>query len=80
VTVQETFGNGFVTKVDVRNQATQAWTTVWTGTDPTVPGTVADFAVSFAQTSYLVDAVRITVDTNHSASWEEIDAVQLRGV
>jgi hypothetical protein len=41
---------------------------------------VADFVVSFAARTYLVDAVRITVDTNHSlGTWEEIDAVQLVG-
>jgi hypothetical protein len=80
VTIRETWGNGFVTKVEVRNQSTQAFETVWSGTDPTAPGSVADFVVSFAARTYLVDAVRITVDTNHSlGTWEEIDAVQLVG-
>jgi hypothetical protein len=80
VKIRETWGNGFVTKVEVRNQSTQVYQTVWSGSDTTAPGAVADLVVSFAQTAYLVDGVRITVNTNHSlGTWEEIDAVQLLG-
>ena len=78
VTVRETNGNGFVTKIEVRNAATGAFETVWSGTDSSAPGAVADFTVTFAQRTYLVDAVRVTIDTNHSTTWEEIDAVELR--
>lgn len=77
VTVRETYGNGFVTKIEVHNAITGAYQTVWSGTDPSSPGQPVDFTVSFAQTAYLVDAVRVTVDTSHSTAWEEIDAVEL---
>ncbi len=78
VTIRESCGNGFVTKVEVRNASTSAFETVWIGMDISTPNTLADFSVSFAQRSYLVDAVRITIDTNRStSSWEEIDAVSL---
>jgi RHS repeat-associated protein len=80
VTIRETCGNGFVTKVEVRNAASGTLETVWTGTDSSTPNTLADFSIPFDQRTYLVDAVRVTIDTNRNVSaWEEIDAVQLRG-
>jgi len=48
--------------------------------DPSAQGAPVNFAVTFAQRSYLVDAVRVTLNTSHSAVWEEIDAVGLSGV
>ncbi len=80
VTVRETYGNGFVTKVEVRRAGTDTYESVWTGTDTSAQGAPADFLVTFARRNYLVDAVRITVDTNHSSSWEEIDAIALHGL
>jgi hypothetical protein len=78
VTIRETDGNGFVYQVDVLDTSSILHT-VWTGTDPSAPGTPVDYLVNFAQTDYLVNGVKIYVDTNHSGSWEEIDAVQLHG-
>jgi hypothetical protein len=80
VTIRESFGNGGVTNVELRDHATGTWQTVWSGVDPTAAGALADFQVSFAATSYLADGVRITLDMNHSSAWEEIDAVLLTGV
>jgi hypothetical protein len=80
VTVHETCGNGFVKKIEVRNQSTKAFETVWTGTDSTPRGTPADLSITFRQRAYLVDAVRITTDTNASPDWEQIDAVRLDGL
>src|SRR5262249_32156504 len=55
--------------------------TVWTGVDPSQPGGLADFTINFARTAYAVKGIKIYVDTNHNLNtWEEIDAVQLRGV
>ena len=80
VTIRENNGNGAVTKIELRDHATGTWQTVWAGVDPTAPGALADFDVTFGPTSYLADGVRITLDINHSAAWEEIDAVMLTGV
>src|SRR5207249_8332688 len=77
--IRETFGNGFVTRVEVRNAATGAFESLWSGVDPSMPGTAVNFQVSWTKTAYLVDALRVTVDTNHDPSWEEIDAVQMLG-
>ncbi|HHM12053.1 MAG TPA: hypothetical protein ENJ16_00755, partial [Planctomycetaceae bacterium] len=80
VAVRETSGNGFVTQIEVRNANTGAFTTVFAGLDPTPPG-FNDFVVTFPQTTFPVDAVRITVDTNRTLSqFEAIDAVRLDGI
>jgi RHS repeat-associated protein len=83
VTVRENVGNGYVTRIEVHNASTAwetGWETVWSGVDPTVSGALADFTATFARRSYLVDAVRVTIDTSHSTGWEEIDAVELHGL
>ena len=80
VQIRETFGNGFVRTVEVRDSETGLFTTVSTGPDDSQPGTPVDFVVTWPLTSYTVDAVRIGIDTDHSPNYEEIDSVQLRGV
>lgn len=80
VTIREIYGNGFVYQVDVLD-TNSILHKVWTGTDPSAPGTPVDFLVTWTQTDYLVNGVKIYVDTNHNLdTWEEIDAVQLTGV
>lgn len=79
VLVRETYGNGFVYQIDVRDTG-GGLHTVWSGVDPSAPGAPADFLVSFPRTAFLVQGVKFYVDTDHNpAAWEEIDAVQLRG-
>ena len=78
VTVRETLGNGFVTQIDVLD-TNNVLHTVWTGTDPSLPGTPVDFLVTFPTTPYLVKGVKVYVNINHSVGWEEIDAVALHG-
>lgn len=80
VVIRETFGNGFVQTVHVRDAETGTFQLVSTQTDPSQPGAPVDYVVSWPITTFPVDAVRITIDTNHSLSFEEIDAVQLRGI
>jgi uncharacterized repeat protein (TIGR03803 family) len=79
VTIREAEGNGFVTEVEALD-TNGHWHTVWTGTDPTLPGTPADFRVNWTETTYLVSAVRIHVNIDHNLnSYEDIDSVQLHG-
>ena len=80
VTIRESYGNGFVTEVWVRNASTLAWELVWSGIDPSTPGSLVDFEVTFTPRSYLVDAVQITINTDHSSGlYEGTDAVRLCG-
>ena len=78
VTVRETSGNGFVTKVEVTDTSNLTHL-IWKGVDASLPGSPVDFQVSFSQTSYFVKAVKIYVSTKHSIGYEEIDAIQLHG-
>ena len=77
--IRETYGNGFVRQVELRDAVTGVFHVMPIGTDDSQQGTPVDFSLSWAETSYAVDAIRITVDTNHSTRSEEIDSVQLRG-
>jgi hypothetical protein len=79
VSIRETFGNGFVYQVDLLD-TDDVYHTVWTGTDPSQPGSPAAFIISFPTTSYLVKGVKIYTDTDHDPNArEEIDAVLLHG-
>ncbi|QDV46065.1 Thermophilic serine proteinase precursor [Stieleria neptunia] len=77
--IRETFGNGFVRGVEVRDAVSGQFHVMPIGPDPSQPGTPVDYDVSWPLTSYRVDAIRITIDTTHSSSYEEIDAVRLKG-
>ena len=77
VVVRETYGNGFVTQVELQDTS-NTWHTIWSGTDPSQPNKPTDFILSFPVTSYNVQAVRITADTTQNAGdYDEIDAVRL---
>ena len=79
VTIRETWGNGFVTQVDVIDNK-DGYHTVWTGIDTSLPGTSVDFLVNWDTTNYLVTGLKIYADTNHDLyAWEEIDSIQLHG-
>jgi hypothetical protein len=79
VTIWETDGNGFVYQVDVLD-LNDVLHMVWTGMDPSLPGTPVANLVTWTQTSFQVKGVKIYTDTSHSATdWEEIDAAQLHG-
>jgi hypothetical protein len=79
VTIRETYGNGFVYQVDVLDMSSMLHT-VFAGVDPSLPGSPVDYLVSWSRTPYLVQGVKIYVDTDHNLStWEEIDSVQLHG-
>jgi MSHA biogenesis protein MshQ len=80
VTIRETWGNGFVTQIDVVDLSNTLHT-VWSGIDPSSPGSPVDFLATWPQTSYLVNGIKITTDTDHNLStWEEIDSIQLHGL
>lgn len=79
-TIRETYGNGFVTQIDLLD-LNNIFHTVWQGIDPSQPGAPVDFLAVWAQTNYLVNGIRVWVDTDHNQNaWEEIDSIQLHGV
>ncbi|MCI4430956.1 MAG: VCBS domain-containing protein, partial [Burkholderiales bacterium] len=56
VVVRETWGNGFVRQVDLLD-VNNVLHTVWTGSDPSLPGSPVNFTIDFASTDYLVQGV-----------------------
>src|SRR5207248_2349068 len=84
VLIRETYGNGFVTKVELLDTS-NAYHTVWekseSVSDTSERGQPVNFVVTFSATAYQVDGVRITLDTGNSKddAFEEIDAVKLLG-
>jgi hypothetical protein len=78
-TIRETYGNGFVTQIDVIDTSS-VFHTVWSGTDLSLPGSPVDFLASWATTSFLVTGLKIYTNTDHDlGAWEEIDSIQLHG-
>lgn len=77
VSIYETYSPGAVSKVSVRNSNTGAWTEVWTGTAAPAPEVARVFTVTFPETAFPVDAVRLDIDSPAVPSWNEIDAVSI---
>ncbi|MGE0145003.1 MAG: hypothetical protein AB7I09_20445 [Planctomycetota bacterium] len=82
VRVRQTYNPGAIVKVEAIDAAgaSHVW---WEGVDPARPpgalNAVAWFAVRVPKTDYLVARVKLTLDLDAVASWQEIDAVQLVG-
>jgi RHS repeat-associated protein len=79
VTVTESNGNGFVSRIDLID-INDIPHTVFAGLDPTLPNQIRNFRVEFPVTDYVVKAVKIFVDgTRNTQTHEQIDAVLLHG-
>ena len=75
VRVHESWNNGFIYQVDLIDSA-GASHTIWSGTDTTPKQANAWFDISFTQTSYQVNGVKIYTQSSYR---EEVDAVELIG-
>ena len=50
------------------------------GDNTTAPGNPADFSISFTSRAYLVDAVKVTINTSHSlGTWEKSTRCNVQG-
>lgn len=76
VTIRESYGNGFVTKIETIDEENNL-RTVWQGIDDSEQGIVVDFSVGWEQTMYLTKGIKITINPQHSTTWEEIDSIAL---
>lgn len=77
VSIREVSGNGFVRKIELRDPD-GVYHVAWEGIDPTAAGEIRHFEPRWAKTAYLVDAVRVTIDSNHAlGEFEAIDSVEL---
>jgi hypothetical protein len=77
--VSESWGAGGVFQIDVIDTF-GGYSTVWSGVDTSAGGALANFAVTWGRTDYLVSGLRVWVDADADLSAaEEIDAIQLSG-
>ena len=76
IRVRESCGSGTVIKIEAFDEGGNAHA-VWQGTDPTKD--LNYLVAKFPATSYKVNRVKVTLATNLSSGWKEIDAVQLVG-
>ena len=76
VRVRESFNSGTVIKVELIDDGGTAHT-VWAGNDPTTG--LNYLLVKFPKTDYKTAEVKVTLATNISPGWKEIDAAQLVG-
>ncbi len=76
VSVHESWKTPFVTQIELIDTDGVSHV-VWSGVDTSPAGTYAEFVQNFPETTYLVDTVKVSTS---SPSWEEVDAVELRGM
>jgi len=79
IEIRETFGNGFVTRIDLIDASGRIYENVWQGVDPSQAGAPVNFKINFPITDYLVTAAKVYIDTNKSSGFEEIDSIRLFG-
>ena len=77
IRVHETYNPGAITKVELRDAA-GTWRTVWEG--PPQPADAPRwFEVRVAADTWTTKEIRLTLDSDAVAGWNEIDAVELVG-
>ncbi|MEZ6125747.1 MAG: Ig-like domain-containing protein [Planctomycetaceae bacterium] len=75
--ITEYHSGGFVRSVEAMNAAGE-FVSVWSGTDPL--SAAGDLVLSWPETNFLVEGLRITVDADHDPAADQgIDAVRLIG-
>ncbi len=74
IVLYETLEGGFITRVELIEEDTGAYHTIWEGADAAVCG--GTFAPTWTETDYFATGVRVHTEV---AGWEEIDAVEIVG-
>lgn len=81
IEIYETLNPGAVDTVYIRNANTQTWERIYS--KPTItnlPTVARKFTIFMAlETTYMVDAIRIAINSPEVPGWNEIDAVALTG-
>lgn len=77
VRIHETCTSGAVSELRARD-TDGAWHVLWTGTAN--GGLDKPLEITFAPTSWRVQAVRVVLDTDRTIGWNEIDAVEILGL
>ncbi|MFT6815199.1 MAG: hypothetical protein ACJAZ3_001099, partial [Sphingobacteriales bacterium] len=65
IEIYETFNPGAIDSVFLRNENDKKWLLVWSGTATEQTDTSRIFTIALKQTTYFVDALRITMDSEN---------------
>lgn len=81
VNVRETYNPGALTRIDLKDSS-GIYQTVWTGRDTNtgIPDRIGWSNITFAQTTYPTNTVKLYLNTSLVPGWNEIDAVELVGI
>jgi hypothetical protein len=80
IEIYETYNPGAIDTVFVRNEGTGEWRKVYSKPARTdLPLESRVFAIYFQETTFLVDAIRLALNSPAVPGWNEIDAVAIGG-
>jgi len=80
IEIFETYNPGAVDSVSLRNADTQKWNRIYSKPAvTTLPAESRIFSIYIDETTFLVDAIRISLNSPEVAGWNEIDAVAITG-
>lgn len=80
IVVRETYYPGAVDTIYLRNATNGNWNIVFSQTAASVAVCPRDFIVNITPTSYLVNAVRLAINSPAVFGWNEIDAVGISSI
>ncbi|MBL7844704.1 MAG: hypothetical protein JNK44_12620 [Cyclobacteriaceae bacterium] len=80
IEIYETYNPGAIDTVFIRNAHTKKWEKIYAKPARTdLPKASRIFSIYFRETTYLVDAVRLALNSPAVEGWNEIDAVAISG-
>lgn len=80
IIVRETYNPGAVDTIYLRNASNGSWNMVFSQTAASVAVCPRNFMVNITPTSYLVNAVRLAINSPAVLGWNEIDAVGISSI
>lgn len=80
IIVIETYNPGAVDTIYLRNASNGSWNMVFSQTAASVAACPRNFVVNITPTSYLVNAVRLAINSPAVFGWNEIDAVGISSI
>ncbi len=78
IRIYESYNPGAVTMVEAYDEESDEWAVLWEGNEPT-DQVYRIFSPELTSPDFVTDKIRLTIDSDLVAGWNEIDAVQLLG-
>jgi hypothetical protein len=78
IAIYENFNPGAVAKIEALDVDSEEWVVLWEGSEP-AEDAIRVFRPRLDEAEFLTNQIRLTLDSDLVAGWNEIDAVQLYG-